>query len=194
MVEIQENNTIQIPRTLEEFIEWEQPNDGFKYEYNDGELIKFQGMNKKQLFIFTILNKLFAKKGYLENGVLITESDVQLTASQMRRPDIAYFTDEQIYQGREEIDVIPAFAIEVISNSDRLIDVENRLIEYFKAGAGGVPLKVVWHIIPAQEVVYVYTSRSEVKICFDKDICSAKPVLEDFEISVEDIFKDYSKL
>ena len=107
----------------------------------------------------------------------------------MRRPDIAYFTDEQIYQGREEIDIIPAFAIEVISNSDRLIDVENKLIEYFKAG-----VKVVWHIIPAQEVVYVYTSRSEVKICFDKDICSAKPVLEDFEISVEDIFKDYSKL
>lgn len=187
MVEIQENNTMQLPKTLEEFIEWEQPNDGFKYEWNDGELIKFEGMNKKQLFIFTVLNKLFAKKGYLENGVLIPESDIQLSGIQMRNPDIAYFTDEQIYQGRDGVDVIPEFAIEVISSGDKLIDVENKLIEYFKAG-----VKVVWHIIPAQEVVYVYTSRSEVKICFDKDICSAKPVLEDFEISVEDIFKDYN--
>ncbi len=94
-----------------------------------------------------------------------------------------------MYQGREGVDIIPEFAIEVIASGDKLIDVDNKLIEYFKAG-----VKVVWHIIPAQEVVYVYTSRSEVKICYDKDICSAKPVLEDFEISVEDIFKDYSKL
>jgi Uma2 family endonuclease len=186
MVEIQENIT-QLPRTLEEFMEWEQPDDGFKYEWNDGEIIKFAGMNKKQIFIFTVLNKLFAKKGYLENGALIPESDVQLSGIQMRRPDIAYFTDEQAYKGREGIDVIPEFAIEVISDSDIMINVENKLIEYFKAG-----VKVVWHIIPAQEVVYVYTSRSDVKICFDKDICSAKPVLEDFEISVEDIFKDYN--
>ena len=193
MVEIQEN-TIQLPKTLEEFMEWEQPNDGFKYEWNDGEIIKFEGMNRKQLFIFDVLNLLFIEKGLYKKGSLIAESDVQLSGLQMRRPDIAYFTREQAYQGREGTDIIPDFAIEVISSGDKLIDVENKLIEYFKVGSGGVPLKVVWHIIPAQEVVYVYTSRSEVKICFDKDICSAKPVLEDFEISVEDIFKDYNKL
>lgn len=186
MVEIQENIT-QLPRTLEEFMEWEQPNDGFKYEWNDREIIKFTGMNRKQLFIFDVLNLLFIEKKLYKKGSLIPESDVQLTEIQMRRPDIAFFTREQVYEGREGTEIIPDFAIEVISSGDKMIDVENKLIEYFKAG-----VKVVWHIIPAQEVVYVYTSRSEVKICFDKDICSAKPVLEDFEISVEDIFKDYN--
>ncbi len=185
MVEIQENIT-QLPSTLEEFMEWEYPNDGYKYEWNNGEIIKFTGMNRKQLFIFDVLNLLFIEKGLYKKGSLIPESDVQLTGIQMRRPDIAFFTREQVYQGREGTDIIPDFAIEVISSGDKMIDVENKLIEYFKAG-----VKVVWHIIPAQEVVYVYTSRSEVKICFDKDVCSAKPVLEDFEISVEDIFKDY---
>ena len=34
-----------IPRTLEEFLLWD-PNDGFKYEWNDGELIKFTGMKQ----------------------------------------------------------------------------------------------------------------------------------------------------
>ena len=183
MVEIQENIT-QLPRTLEEFMEWEQPNDGFKYEWNDGEIIKFEGMNRKQTFIFDVLINLFFEKGLNKIGQFIPETDVQLTGIQMRRPDIAFFSKKQIY---EDVDFIPEFAIEVISDSDKMIDVENKLIEYFKAG-----VKVVWHIIPAQEVVYVYTSRSEVKICFDKDICSAKPVLEDFEISVEDIFKDYN--
>ncbi|GAB3514909.1 hypothetical protein GCM10027442_30280 [Emticicia fontis] len=34
-----------LPRTLAEFIEWES-NDGFKYEWNDGELIRFSGMKR----------------------------------------------------------------------------------------------------------------------------------------------------
>lgn len=32
--------------TFPRFQTWE-PNDGFKYEWNDGELIKFTGINKK---------------------------------------------------------------------------------------------------------------------------------------------------
>jgi Uma2 family endonuclease len=177
----------QLPRTLEEFLVWE-PNDGFKYEWNDGELIKFTGMKKKQYYIYTILNKLFTKKGYVETSTLMAEPDVMLTGIQMRRPDIAYFTDEQVYQGREGIDVIPEFVIEIISESDQLYKVEEKLSEYFKAGAGGVPLKVVWNVIPEQQVVYVYTSRKNVKVCTDDDICSAAPVLPDFEISVNDLF------
>lgn len=40
-----------IPKTLEEFSIWEQPEDGFKYEWNDGEIIKFIGINRKQVYI-----------------------------------------------------------------------------------------------------------------------------------------------
>ena len=191
MVEIQENK-IQFPKTFDEFTEWDYC-DGFKYEWFEDSLIKFEGMKMKYIFIYSVLMDCFVEKGYHHKGVLISKPEIILSQSQLRRPDIAYLTDVQVYQGREGIDIIPEFVIEIISGEDKLVDVENKLIEYFKAGAGGVPLKVVWHIIPAQEVVYVYTSRSEVKICFDKDICSAKPVLEDFEISVEDIFKDYIK-
>ena len=188
MVEIQESNIIQLPKTLEEFIEWEKPYDGFKYEWNYGEIVKFEGMKMRYLYIYHVLTNCFIEKGYVDKGILISKFEIVLSKSQVRRPDIAYFTKEQVYQGRNDIDIIPEFTVEILSGEDKLIDVENKLIEYFKAG-----VKVVWHIIPAQEVVYVYTSRSEVKICFDKDICSAKPVLEDFEISVADIFKDYSK-
>jgi Uma2 family endonuclease len=190
MVEIQEK-VLEFPKSFDEFVEWDYC-DGFKYEWFENKVIKFEGMKMKHLFIYSVLTDCFVEKGYHNKGILISKPEIILSESQLRRPDIAYFTDEQAYQGREGIDIIPEFIIEVISGGDKMIDVENKLTEYFKAGAGGVPLKVVWHIIPAQEVVYVYTSRSDVKICFDKDICSAKPVLEDFEISVEDIFKDYN--
>jgi len=172
----------QLPRTLDEFLVWE-PNDGFKYEWNDGELIKFTGMKKKQYYIYDVLNLLFIEKGYFKNGSLMAEPDVMLTGIQMRRPDIAYFTREQVYQGRDGIDVIPEFVIEIISETDQLYKIEDKLTEYFKAG-----VKIVWNIVPNHEIVYVYTSRKNVTICTDDDVCSAASILPDFEITVNEMF------
>jgi len=171
-----------LPQTLEQFLDWE-PEDGFKYEWNDGDLIRFSGIKKKQYYVYDILSKLFYEKGYHQGGTFMAEPDVMLTAIQMRRPDIAYFTDEQVEQGRQGEDVIPAFVVEVLSETDQAYKVEEKLTEYFKAG-----VQVVWNIIPEQEVVYVYTSRKHVTICLEDDICSAAPVLADFQLSVNTLF------
>ncbi|MFN8346702.1 MAG: Uma2 family endonuclease [Spirosomataceae bacterium] len=180
---IQISQTInQLPRTLEEFLVWE-PNDGYKYEWNDGELIQFTGMKKEQLYIYDLLLDLFFEKGYKKSGTFVAEQEVMITGIQMRRPDIAYFTKEQIKRSRNSENIIPEFVIEIISNNDQINQVEKKITEYFKAG-----VKVIWNIIPEQKVVYVYTSRRDVKICLEEDICSAQPVLPDFEISAATIF------
>ena len=171
-----------LPTTLEEFMIWE-PEDGFKYEWNDGELIKFVGMDRKQIFIYEVLNQLFIEKGLWKIGTLITEYDVQLSGIQMRRPDIAYLTKEQIASTKQGEDEIPEFVIEVISGNDKANKVEAKIIEYFKAG-----VQVVWLIYPENQSVQIYTSLKQAQICTDDDICSAKPVLEDFEIKVNEIF------
>lgn len=64
---IAEKETLNIPRTFEEFMNWES-SDGFKYEWNDGELIKFTGMKQQQWYVYDILTRFFVKKGYLEIG------------------------------------------------------------------------------------------------------------------------------
>lgn len=171
-----------LPQTLDEFVDWE-PTDGFKYEWNDGEIIRLSGMKKKQYFIYNILSKLFYEKSYYQLGTLMAEPDVMLTTRQMRRPNIAYLTDEQIQRGRLGEDVIPAFVVEVLSETDQAYRIEEKIVEYFKAG-----VQVVWNIIPEQEVVYVYTARKHVTICLEDDICSAAPVLSDFTISVNTLF------
>ncbi len=171
-----------LPRTLAEFQIWE-PNDGFKYEWNDGELIKFTGMDKRQVYIYDTLNSLFIKKGYWEVGTLVSEYDTMLNGIQMRRPDIAYLSKKQIQQTKKGEDEIPEFVIEIISGNDNINLVEKKIVEYYKAG-----VSVVWLILPEEQTVHVYTSRKNVQICTDVDICSAKPVLPDFEISVNDIF------
>lgn len=178
------NELIQLPKTMEEFLLFE-PNDGYKYEWNDGELIKFTGMNKTQLYIYGILARLFSRKGYYENGVLVAEQQVQLSGIQMRIPDISFFTLDQERNTKLGIDEIPEFVIEVISGNDNINKVEEKIVGYYKAG-----VKVVWLIMPDYKAVHVYTSRKNVMICLETDICSAKPVLDDFEISVNDIFED----
>ncbi len=177
-----QQQTLFQPQTIHQFQEWE-PADGFKYEWNDGEIIQFTGMKKKQYYIFSRLNKLFFEKGYVAQGVLMAEPDVMLTSVQMRRPDIAYFSDDQINRGRLGEDVIPEFVIEVLSETDLAYRVEEKITEYFEAG-----VQVVWTIIPGQEVVYVYTSRKHVSVCLDSDSCSAAPVLPYFSIPVNVLF------
>lgn len=177
-----EKEQITLPRTLAEFEVWE-PNDGFKYEWNDGELIKFTGMNRKQIKIYDVLLDLFIEKGYKKTGTFVAEYDVMLSGIQMRRPDIAYLTKQQIEDADNGKDVIPEFVIELLSNNDNINQVERKIVEYYKAG-----VKVVWLIYHEEQSIHVYTSRKTVKICTDDDICSASPVMPDFEITVNDIF------
>ncbi len=79
---------------------------------------------------------------------------------------------------------IPRFVIEVISTSDPINIVNDKVLEYFKAG-----VKILWHIFPKQQMVYVFKSMSQIAILRADDICSAAPVIPDFEISINDIFK-----
>jgi len=176
---VKDKEIITLPHTLQEFQDWE-PNDGFKYEWNDGELIKFTGMNKQQVKIYDILLDLFIDKGYKKTGTFVAEYDVMLSGIQMRRPDIAYLTKEQIKSADKGTDEIPAFTIEIISGNDNINKVEAKISEYYKAG-----VKVVWLILPEEKSVHIYTSRRDVKICIENDICSAAPVLSEFEIGVD---------
>ena len=177
----------ELPRTLAEFMIWES-NDGYKYEWNDGELIKFSGMNRKQVKIYDILNTIFIEKNYWKVGTFVAEYDVQLSGLQMRRPDIVYLTKAQINEADRGENPIPEFVVEIISENDNINKVLAKIGEYYKAG-----VKIVWLIFPEEKEVHVYTSRREVKICIENDICSASPVLPDFEIGVDKLL-DYQLL
>ena len=155
-----------------------------RYEWNDGELIKFTYMNRKLLSLISRLYKVFYQtEHFRKGGLFLAEQDVQLSGIQLRRPNLAFFNAEQIQESQGDEEQIPEFAIEVISTNDQIIKVRQKLSEYFKTG-----VKVVWLIYPEEKEVEVFTSYKEVKICTGTDICSASPVLPDFEISVEELF------
>ena len=76
-----------------------------------------------------------------------------------------------------------AFVAEVISKNDQINEVAEKLKEYFANG-----VQVVWIIFPQLQKVEVWRSVRDVTICFDDDVCNATPVLDDFQVTVNELF------
>lgn len=178
-----------------EYISWEDfqdqylvREDGYKYEWLNGKVEKTpRSMDKRQLII--LRNLLIAFK-HLENegkvsGYLVQEADL-LFLNHHRRPDICWLTDKQIVSMAQDTDEIPAFVIEVISSNDMINRVVAKMEDYRAAG-----VQVVWQILPLHQQVHVYTGKNlDVMKVYSGDMTfSAAPVLPDFSISVDELFK-----
>jgi len=195
-----------IPRTdsdsyisLDDFLRlYSDMEDGFKYEWNNGKIEKTASINQAQISIFKktasinqtqisifkILSRLFSKtKVFEQEGIFISETDMKTSRHQLRRPDLAIYLSEQEEKMINGENQVAPWVGEVISPSDNINRVNKKVREYFAAG-----VKVVWHIFPELDEVYVYTAPDEVTICRGKRICSGKPALNGFEISAETIF------
>ena len=170
--------------SIERFRTW-RPRDGFKYDWNNGKTVKYKQMvSEKQRYIVQNLLDAFYEKGLNKTGGLISESEMAYDDSRYRIPDVAYYTRAQTKTAAEGEHTVSPFVIEILSDSDLQKSIENKLWEYFKEG-----VQVVWHIVPYSQTVKVYTSPRHVSILAESDICSAKPALADFEISVNQIFE-----
>ena len=175
------------PRLIskEEFLrDYSDKEDGYKYEYNQGRIEKTEAMNQEQSRLFFILNRIFGKtKAAKAGGGLITETDLWTTESQMRRPDILFFSAAQIEKLGKVYNQIPAWLAEIISENDKADNINAKLLEYFAAG-----VQCVWHIYPASKQVHVFTSPDEVAICRGQAVCSGAPALPDFSLTADELF------
>ena len=156
---------------------------GIKYEFNNGIIEKTKSMKQNELFIIDNLVELFFNLGLKRTGILAQEIEVWTSETQMRKPDLAYFTKNQIHNAATKIYTTPEFVVEIISTFDPINVVTHKITEYFNAG-----VQVLWHIFPEQELVYVFTSPKNIVVCSGDDVCSAAPVLPTFEITANQIF------
>jgi len=161
--------------------------DGYRYEWLNGTIEKTKKMNKTQVLILTNLQDYFNRLKFTNkiSGNLVAETDL-FFLEHHRHPDICYFTDEQVNLLNDNIDQIPTFVIEVISNSDVAIKIAKKMDDYRAAD-----VKTVWHIYPEQQSVHVYTGKKlkDIEIHTGEMMCSAKPGLNGYEIKTSEIFE-----
>ncbi|MGA0558061.1 Uma2 family endonuclease [Larkinella sp. VNQ87] len=166
-----------------DFLNW-TPDDGFAYEWSNGILEPTYTMKQEELYLIQRITRRFSTtSAYQKLAELVPEINFWVTEMQLRRPDLSFYTAEQIRESAAGQDVIPAFVIEIISEYDDIVKVEKKLIEYFQAG-----VQVVWRIIPAVRTVSVYTSPKTVSICTEEDVFNAAPVVPDLSLTVNELF------
>ncbi|HFA49005.1 MAG TPA: Uma2 family endonuclease [Bacteroidetes bacterium] len=171
--------------TREEFLrDYSDMEDGYKYEWNNGIVEKTTAMNQEQATLQAIFLRVFIQTKTFKNGGMFTaETDMETSPVQVRRPDLAIYSGEQVKQMKKGKKQVAPWLAEVISTNDKADKINEKLQEYFKAG-----VQTVWHIFPASKQVYVYTSPEDVTICRGATLCSGAPALPDFQISADDLF------
>ncbi len=166
-------------------VDYLEREDAFTYEWVNGAVEKTpRSMDRKQFYIVQNLLDFFGKLKYSGtiSGSLMPEGDT-FFGENHRRPDVAYYTDEQIEAAADDDDAEPQFVIEIISSNDQMNRVHRKMRDY---RASKIP--VVWHIFPELQEVHVFHGRKS-EIYIGEDMCSATPVLPEFELSVNAIFK-----
>lgn len=122
-------------------------------------------------------------------GMAINETPYQIDAKNTRRPDVSYYefakfpSLEVLIQDPPNFECSPNLAIEVISPSNTVAEMDERIDYFFNTG-----VQLVWVIHPQSEQVYVYVSKKDCKILEVGDVLDGGKVLPGFTLPVAELF------
>jgi Uma2 family endonuclease len=160
--------------------------DNFKYEWVDGLIEKTpRNMGQKQQVIYSNLSNFLTDLRFSgkASGRLLAEVDTFFIEDTHRRPDVAYFSDEQLKLMAQDFNQVPKFVVEIISTKDQINLVHKKMRDYRDA-----EVEVIWHIFPLLNEIDIYNGLT-MNICTGEMMCSAESVIPNFKLSVNQIFK-----
>ena len=177
-------NTIDNPNvsTLEEFM----AKDYESYEFVRGELkpMSIPTMEHGRIGA-KIIMLLYSYVEANELGEIYSPETTFQVGKSGRKPDVAFLLKEHLPENRRQASPVPPdLAVEIVSPSDTLYDVQEKAFEYLDAGT-----QLVWVIEPVGQTVTVYRSRTDIKILTIKDTLTGEDVIEGFHCSVAEIFE-----
>lgn len=175
--------------TAEELLQ--QPDDGYRYELVDGELRRMTPAGFKHGAIVANLTSPLANHVTSKRLGIVAGAEtgfkIRSDPDTVRSPDIAFVARERV-----EAEGIPdAFwpgppdlAVEVLSPSDTLYGIEDKVAVWLAAGA-----RMVWVVHPKRRVVFVHRPEQDVQTCGESDTLDGGDVVPGFRCPVGDIFK-----
>lgn len=170
------------------------PDDGQHYEIVNGELIDMGNLGAKHGYIAIILSSaLFAVVMAQKLGALFDSSTAfKMKNGNKRSPDISFFAKERLQELDDLptgfLDGAPDLAIEILSPTNTIEEIDSKLAEYFENGA-----RLVWVINPNQHHVLVYRSAQEPdRLLKSIDALDGEDVIPGFSLPVADLFQKRS--
>ncbi len=170
---------------------FEMPDDGFRYDLVKGELKRMSPAGSEHGIIISNLHFLLTQHVRANKlGVTFgaeTGFKLESDPDTVRAPDIAFVRRKRVpadgipkgfWQGA------PDLAVEVVSPSDKLYEVDEKIDDYL---AAGVPL--VWIIYPKKRNVTAYRPGGEPRVLTVDDTLDAPEIIAGFQCRVAEIFE-----
>ncbi|NJS42056.1 Uma2 family endonuclease [Candidatus Gracilibacteria bacterium] len=166
--------------------------DGHRYELVNGELIDMGNSGAKHGYICSILMILLGGYVRLQNlGAMFDSSTAfKMKSGNKRSPDISFMAKERL-QGLDDLpdgflEGAPDLAVEILSPSNTVEEIDRKLIEYFDNGS-----RLVWVVHPKQKYVLVYRSAEEPdRLLKSADSLDGEEIVPGFTLSVADLFQN----
>jgi len=185
--------------TVTNHVELEQPPAPFLndelYEIVDGQHVEVPPMGAEEGVIGSTLIKHFGqyelshRTGWAVTEVLFRLCDEPRLA---RRPDVAFVPFDRWPHPRvpqtESWAVTPALAVEVVSRTNTVDEIQGKIHEYFAYGA-----IAVWVIHPRQKEVHVYQNPKTIRVLDEHDTLDGGELLPGFQLSVAKLFEGLEK-
>lgn len=174
--------------TAEQLIQ--MPDDGFRYELIAGELRKMSPAGSEHgMLVINVtlpLSKHVAesKLGVVfgaETGFVLAENP-----DTVRAPDVAFVRSDRIPDDGVPASFWPGapdLAVEVISPSDRVNDVDEQVQSWLAAGT-----RAVWLVNPGSRSVTVYRSATDIVLLTADGVLEGGDVVPGFRCPVREIF------
>jgi Uma2 family endonuclease len=169
------------------------PDDHLLYEVVDHQVVELAPMGAYEVWIATVLVArlaAFATQHRLGRAVQEMLFELFVGTGRKRRPDVAFVSFERWPQRRripraDAWEVVPNLAVEIISPTDRVDSILDKIAEYLQAGVDRV-----WVVLPSQEQVYVYDAPNGVRILTRTDELSGDPILPRFRLPLVELFEE----
>lgn len=166
------------------------------YEVVDGQIVELAPMGAYEVWIATILVarlETFVRQQQLGRAVQEMLFDLTAATGRKRRPDVAFVSFDRWPRQRrlprsEAWEVVPNLAVEVVSQTNSVEDIVDKVAEYFRAG-----VERVWVILPSQEQVYAYESPTSVRILTRTDELRGEPILPQFRLPLAELFEEVAE-
>jgi len=164
------------------------PKDGHKYELLDGDLIMSPVHENHGRICARLCAMLlnFAESRKL-GDVYDSSTGFRLTKDLLLSPDVSFVSNARLKKIRLAPDKFlagaPDLAVEVLSPSDRMAQVNRKLEHYFEHGA-----KLAWLVTLPKQQVHIYTADSIEALTDLDDVLTGGAVLPGFKCKLRRIF------
>lgn len=167
--------------------------NGARCELVDATLVE-KAMGWSESLIALFLGGLLREFVNSRNLGVVSGPDglMEILASLVRGPDVAFTSWERIPEGHVPTEavprIVPDLAVEVLSVGNTFMEMSRKRHEYFHAG-----VRLVWMVDPRERTVAVYTTISDYVILDESQTLTGHDVLPGLEIRLADVFAELDR-